>query len=41
MDSDGAEWDSGGPQQTVGVTVPGALQVTVASVLDSRVSQFP
>lgn len=41
MDSRGAEWDCEGPQQTVGVTVPGALQVTVASTPDSRVFQFP
>lgn len=41
MDSDGVEWDCEGPQQTVGVPVPGALPVTVALVLDSRVFSVP
>lgn len=41
MDSDGVEWDREGPQQTVGVPVPGALPVTVALVLDRRVFSVP
>lgn len=43
MDSDGAEWDSEGPQQTVGVTVPGGfvsgvgLPVSLSSVFDDTI----